>query len=398
MLQVIRSYIAPSKKQTLLTHRVLLVGAPEGGKTTLLNSLPRHADLSTPSAVPTTNTVFGVIAENLTIDGRPLSIWDIGIPRQMGIVRHHISQEEETKMGIVCVIDSTSVFQLEETKAWLFEIYEDYGNILRDAVLLVFANKQDRSDAMSVAEVRDRMELDTRALSQRWRIQGSSAITGEGILEGMAWMATQFGGTFVSVSYFFPSLKTISAPSHNEDGLRVIMLGLSGAGKTTILYRLLHNKAVLTDRTYGFNKETIQLSPLRKKFTIWDYSGSSGDIRFWHHLMDEENSPVIFVVDSTERDLDEVKHSLLVTYRSLYKVSTRYGILLVLCNKQDHPDAMSIEDIKDGLGLDELWQWGRRWHIRGVSAMTGDGLWEGLEWLETQLTGPALPSPFLRTH
>ncbi|KAK3835736.1 MAG: ADP-ribosylation factor 1-like protein [Linnemannia gamsii] len=203
-----------------------------------------------------------------------------------------------------------------------------------------------------------------------------------------------------SVSNFFTlKINFFSPPPHNEEEQRVIMLGLSGTGKTTILYRLLHNRAVLTDRTYGFNKETIQLSPSCKKLTICDYSGASGDIRFWHHLLNDERVPVIFVVDSTERgDLDEVKHALLVTYRSLLRESTRYGVLLVLCNKQDLPDAMSIEYIKDRLGLDEIWQWGRRWHICGVSAMTGDGLQEGLEWLETQLTGPALPSPFLRTH
>ncbi|KAG0357216.1 hypothetical protein BGX24_006264, partial [Mortierella sp. AD032] len=190
MLPAIHSYIPSSKKQTLLIHRVLLVGAPEGGKTTLLNSLARHADLSTPSAVTTTNTIFGVTAQNLTIYGRSLSIWDIGILRHRGILGHHIGYVDAA-VGLVCVVDSTSILQLERTKAWLLEIYEEYGTRLTDAVLLVFANKQDQTGAMSVAEVRDRMELESRALCLRWHIQGSSATAGDGILEGMAWMATQ---------------------------------------------------------------------------------------------------------------------------------------------------------------------------------------------------------------
>ncbi|KAF9906086.1 hypothetical protein EC991_000953 [Linnemannia zychae] len=405
MQQAIRGYFSSSQKQPALFHRVLLIGAPGSGKTTLLNRL-RLAESST----STTNTVteFGVTTEMVTIDDRHLSIRDLGLTRQAIILRNHIGYEDLT-IGIVCVVDSTNVLQLEETKAWLLELYEEYGAILGDSVLLVFANKQDRSDAMSVAEVKELMELDTRALSRRWHIEGLFATTGEGVFEGMSWLAYQLEEPlpllptypmFSSIGSLVSSFKATLTPSlyDEEDSQKVTMLGLSGAGKTSILNRLAHNKIVLPTYTDGFNKETIQLSPSHKRLTIWDQSGASGNVRFWNQLLDEDRVPVIFVIDSTKpRGLDEVKRALSLTYRFNLKESTRFGVLLVICNKQDLHNAMLVEEIRDRLGLNEIWQWGRRWHICGVSAMTGEGLWEGIEWLETQLTRAALPSPFLRT-
>ncbi|KAF9128912.1 hypothetical protein BGW39_004642 [Mortierella sp. 14UC] len=152
MQQAIRGYFSSSQVRPALSHRVVLVGAPGGGKTTLLNRL-RLAGSSAPTAIATTTTLtaFGVTAENVTIDGRHLNIWDIGIPWQRHTLNCHIGYEDAT-VGIVCVVDSANIPQLEQTKAWLFEMYEDLGTHIREAVLLVFANKQDRTDAMSVVE------------------------------------------------------------------------------------------------------------------------------------------------------------------------------------------------------------------------------------------------------
>lgn len=65
---------------------------------------------------------------------------------------------------------------------------------LKDAVLLVFANKQDQLDALSVTEVKDILGLGMRGGRLRWHIQGSSAVSGDGLVEGMAWMTTQLKG------------------------------------------------------------------------------------------------------------------------------------------------------------------------------------------------------------
>ena len=49
---------------------------------------------------------------------------------------------------------------------------------------------------------------------------------------------------------------------------RILILGLDGAGKTTILYRLQVAEVVTTIPTIGFNVETVQYKNL--KFQVWD--------------------------------------------------------------------------------------------------------------------------------
>lgn len=53
--------------------------------------------------------------------------------------------------------------------------------------------------------------------------------------------------------------------------------------------------------------------------------------------------------------------------------------LLVFANKRDLPGALSAEEIKDALSLDEIQT--HHWQIVGCSAMTGDNLLEGIDWM-----------------
>lgn len=57
--------------------------------------------------------------------------------------------------------------------------------------------------------------------------------------------------------------------------------------------------------------------------------------------------------------------------------------LLVLANKQDLPNAMSVSALTDKLGLHKL---RRPWFIQQACATSGEGLHEGLEWLQRAIT------------
>ena len=61
----------------------------------------------------------------------------------------------------------------------------------------------------------------------------------------------------------------------------------------------------------------------------------------------------------------------------------RDAVLLVFANKQDLPNAMNATEITDKLGLQSIRQ--RQWFIQATFATSGDGLFEGLEWLSAQL-------------
>ena len=60
---------------------------------------------------------------------------------------------------------------------------------LRDSPLLVLANKQDLPDAASAAEVTEKLGLYKLRSGRDWYVQRTSAVTGEGLIDGLAWLA-----------------------------------------------------------------------------------------------------------------------------------------------------------------------------------------------------------------
>ena len=101
-------------------------------------------------------------------------------------------------------------------------------------------------------------------------------------------------------------------------------------------------------------------------------------------LPDYQNTQgVIFVVDSNDRDrVGEARDEL---HRMLNEDALREANLLVLANKQDLPNAMNAAEVADKLGLHSLRQ--RSWYIQSACAITGDGLYEGLDWLSNAIAG-----------
>ncbi len=61
----------------------------------------------------------------------------------------------------------------------------------------------------------------------------------------------------------------------------------------------------------------------------------------------------------------------------------RDAVLLVFANKQDLPKAMPVAKLTEALGLTGLRA--RTWHIQGCCGTTGDGLYEGLDWLSATI-------------
>ncbi len=118
--------------------------------------------------------------------------------------------------------------------------------------------------------------------------------------------------------------------------------------------------------------------------------GGQDKIRpLWRHCnlllvitIDFQNTQgIIFVVDSNDRDrVGEARDEM---QRMLNEDELRDSLLLVFANKQDLPNAMNAAEITDKLGLQSLRQ--RNWYIQATCATTGEGLYEGLEWLSTNL-------------
>ncbi|KAI6770410.1 hypothetical protein HG530_005039 [Fusarium avenaceum] len=160
--------------------------------------------------------------------------------------------------------------------------------------------------------------------------------------------------------------------------MRILMVGLDAAGKTTILYKLKLGEIVTTIPTIGFNVETVEYKNIQ--FTVWDVGGQDKIRPLWRHYF-QNTQGIIFVVDSNDRDrIVEAREEL---QRMLNEDELRDAILLVFANKQDLPNAMNAAEITDKLGLHSLRQ--RAWYIQSTCATSGDGLYEGLEWLANTL-------------
>ncbi|XP_040563375.1 ADP-ribosylation factor 4 isoform X1 [Lepeophtheirus salmonis] len=162
--------------------------------------------------------------------------------------------------------------------------------------------------------------------------------------------------------------------------IRVLMAGLEFAGKTTILYKLKLGKIVETNRTLCYNVETVEYKNIC--FTIWDVCNRDNFRPIWRHYFEDTQGVIIFVLDSNNREfISEAREEL---QKILQEDVFRDAQLLVLANKQDLPEAMNVSELTDKMGLNDLKR--RTWHIQATSAIQGNGLVEGLNWLSDELS------------
>ena len=80
--------------------------------------------------------------------------------------------------------------------------------------------------------------------------------------------------------------------------VRMLMVGLDAAGKTTILYQLKMGETVKTIPTIGFNVETLDYKGLN--FTVWDVGGQDKIRMLWRHYFNNTHG-LIYVVDSADK-------------------------------------------------------------------------------------------------
>lgn len=162
-----------------------------------------------------------------------------------------------------------------------------------------------------------------------------------------------------------------------KENVRIVMLGLDGAGKTTILYKLKLGDVVCTIPTIGFNVETVEYKNIC--FTVWDIGGQKTIRNLWYHYF-ANTSAVIFVIDSS--DVSRIETAKEELHEIMKHDDLKNAVILVLANKQDMPNALSVGELAKQLELQGLKQ---TWHIQGTSATKGEGIYEGLDQLRAML-------------
>jgi len=161
----------------------------------------------------------------------------------------------------------------------------------------------------------------------------------------------------LNVSSLWPT-----APKTSPRNYTITMIGLDGAGKTTVLCKLKHNESpVEVVPTIGFNIETISLSD-GINLCIMDIGGQDRIRDLWKHYFDGCQA-IIFVVDSNDMQrFEEARQQLEVV---LGEEKLKNAVLLVLANKQDITRAAPVVQVAEELRLRQV-AGSRKWFIQGT--------------------------------
>lgn len=164
----------------------------------------------------------------------------------------------------------------------------------------------------------------------------------------------------------------------------ILIIGLDNVGKTTLLeqikrkfnsdYRGIPFEKITN--TVGLNIGKIEVSGVRLLF--WDLGGHEDLQSLWDKYY-EECHGLIYIVDSVDKQRLDVASTV---FSHVLQSSDLQNVpLLVLFNKQDSQNALSVEDIKDTF-KDVTPYIGRRdCTVQPVSALEGDGVENGIDWL-----------------
>ncbi len=165
-------------------YKIVVVGLDNAGKTTTLYKL--HL-----GEVVVTQPTVGSNVEELVYKNIRFEVWDLGGQERL---RPSWATYYRGTHAVVMVVDSTDRDRIAITKDELFKLLQHEE--LQHAVVLVFANKQDLKDAMTPAEISDALSLHT-IKKHDWHIQACCALTGEGLWDGLGWIAQHVTGAQV---------------------------------------------------------------------------------------------------------------------------------------------------------------------------------------------------------
>ncbi|XP_012732272.1 ADP-ribosylation factor-like protein 6 isoform X2 [Fundulus heteroclitus] len=179
----------------------------------------------------------------------------------------------------------------------------------------------------------------------------------------------------------------------------VLCLGLDNSGKTTIINQLKpsnhpnhlgplsaewkhvsQTQAQEIAPTIGFNIEKFKSSSL--SFTVFDMSGQSRYRSLWEHYYKESNA-IIFVIDSSDKLRMVVAKEELDTLLNHEDIRNKKIPVLFFANKMDLRDALSSVKVSQTLCLENIKD--KPWHICASNAIKGEGLQEGLDWLQDHI-------------
>jgi signal recognition particle receptor subunit beta len=154
---------------------------PDGaGKTAVLYQMKRGKSVTT---IPT----IGFIMETVKSNGLDVELCDVSGQNPIRWLWRHFF--EWGRKCLIFVVDSNDLgwmglFSRDELHKLL------NGDDLKNAILLVYANKQDLLNALNPDEITNGLGLASME-SRAWNVQSVCAATGYGLFEGLDWLVEQ---------------------------------------------------------------------------------------------------------------------------------------------------------------------------------------------------------------
>jgi len=156
-------------------QRIVMLGLDAAGKTTILYKLHLGEVIV---SIPT----IGFNVETIEFKNLKLTMWDVGGQHRIRPLWRHYFQNTD---AMIFVVDASDRERIEEAREELYRCLED--DLLKNAPLLVFANKIDMPKSMQAKEIVSGLGLDK--MRRQWHVQESVAVKGDGLYEGLDWLS-----------------------------------------------------------------------------------------------------------------------------------------------------------------------------------------------------------------
>ena len=158
--------------------KIIILGMQNAGKTTILYRL------SLGTFIKTTPTI-GSNVEELTYNNVKFQAWDLGGQSSTRTVWDVYYMNTD---AVVFVIDSQDDEFSEDSKEEFHKLL--HNSNLKNAIILIFANKQDLPGAKPLNKLIEEYELN-KIKNHIWTIQPCSAVKGDGLIDGIKWLSDQ---------------------------------------------------------------------------------------------------------------------------------------------------------------------------------------------------------------
>ncbi|XP_012251858.1 E3 ubiquitin-protein ligase TRIM23-like isoform X2 [Athalia rosae] len=311
----------------------------------------------------------------------------------------------DTAHRIEIVVQELEGWAIEDAKLRVNQHFEELRSLLaeQEKAAIACVDAETRERLCTLRELQENLtstrsqvagvciQWESLLGSEDWKLLSSAREVAEVLtsLEQQQQQYAQLGPDLLTPESSIPIIFSRDNRVHigTKIEMRVVILGLDGAGKTSILFAM-RDMALGSPPipTIGFNVESLEYKNL--VFALWDVGGQHKLRPLWKHYY-HNTQAVVFVVDASDRArFEEAQKELakIVSEREL-----KDALLLIYANKQDVPGCASVEELTEILSLQKFCC-GRAWHIEGSSPLTdASSLVQGLDWLTQQLGANEAP-------